>query len=84
LQPTELEFTAWKTPQQNSHAKTSFTVIAAQARLMMVAEQIPDGKRFKLWPEVAVTATFLNNLVPVTIGDVTQLCWKPAKYQLLS
>ncbi len=53
------KFTARKTPQQNSHAKTLFTVIAAQARSrsMMVAVQIPDDKRFKLWPEVAVTAT---------------------------
>jgi hypothetical protein len=64
----ELEFTAWITSQQNSHAETSFTIIAAQARSMMVmvAAQIPDDKRFKLWPEVAVPATFLNNLVPVT------------------
>ncbi len=68
----EPELTARKTPQQNSHAETPFTVIAAQARLMMVAVQIPDDERFKLWSEVALTATFLNNLVPVTIGDVTQ------------
>jgi hypothetical protein len=51
----EPEFTAQKDHQQNSHAKTSFTVIAGQARLMkarlmMVAAQIPDYERFKLWP----------------------------------
>ncbi len=56
------EFTARKTPQQNLHAKTLVTIIAAQARLMMVAAQIPDAERLKLWPEVAVTCTFLNNL----------------------
>jgi hypothetical protein len=56
------EFTARKTPQKNLHAKTLFTVIAAQARSMMVAAQIPDDRRFKLWPsEVAVLSTFLNN-----------------------
>ncbi len=38
----EPEFAGRKAPQQNSHAETSFTVIAAQARSMMVAAQIPD------------------------------------------
>ncbi len=42
------EFTARKTPQQNLHAKTLFTVIASQARSMMVAAQTPDEERFKL------------------------------------
>jgi hypothetical protein len=51
---------------------------------MMVAAQILDDKRFKLWPEVAVTATFLNNLVPVTIKDVIQMQWEHAGYQRLS
>ena len=49
---------------------------------MMVAAQILDDERFELWPEVAVIATFLNNLVPVTIGDVTQTGWEHARYQL--
>jgi hypothetical protein len=80
----EPEFTAWKTPQQNSHAETSFTVIAAQAKSMMVAAQVLNDKRFKLWPDAAVTASFLNNLVPVTIGDVTLTRWEHAKYQLPS
>jgi hypothetical protein len=79
------EFTARKTPQQNLHAKTLFTVIAAQARLMMVVAQIPDDERFKLWSEVVVTAPpFLKNLVPVTIGDVTKTRWEHAGYQLPS
>jgi hypothetical protein len=66
------KFNSRKTPQQNLHTKTLFTVIAAHARSMMVAAQILDDKRFKLWPEVAVKATFLTNLVPMTIRDVTQ------------
>ncbi len=65
-------------------AKTLFTIIVAQARSMMVAAQILDDKRFKLLPEGAVSTTFLNNLVPVTIGDVTQARWKHAGYQLPS
>jgi hypothetical protein len=80
----EPEFFAHKKPQQNLHAKTSFTVIAAQARSMMVAVLILDDKRFKLWPEAVVTAPFFNNLVPVTIRDVTQTYWGHARYQLPS
>jgi hypothetical protein len=37
-----------------------------------------------LWPEVVVTATNLNNLMPVTIGDVTKTCWEHAGYQIFS
>ncbi len=69
-----------ESPQQNSHAETSFTVIAAQARSIMVAAQIPGDKRLKLRQEAVVTATFLNNLVPVTIRDVTQTHWELAGY----
>jgi hypothetical protein len=38
----EPEFAGRKAPQQNSNAKASFAVIAAQARSMMVAAQILD------------------------------------------
>ncbi len=62
------EVTARNTPQQNLKLEMAFTVIPAQARTMLISPQIPDGERFKLWPEVTVTATFLNNLVPVTVN----------------
>jgi hypothetical protein len=77
-----VEYTAQKTPQQNLHAETSFTVIAAQARCMLIAGQIPNTERFKLWPEAVVTATNLNNLMPVTIGDVTKNHWEHAGYKV--
>jgi hypothetical protein len=64
------------------HAETSFTVIAAQARRMLIAGQIPNTKRFELWLEAVVTATNLNNLMPVTIGDVTKTCWEHAGYKV--
>jgi hypothetical protein len=73
-----VEYTAQKTPQQNLHAETSFTVIVAQARSMLIAVQILNTERFKLWPEAVVTATNLNNLMPVTIRDVTKTCWEHA------
>ena len=40
------EFTARQTPQQNAIVETGFTVLAAQARSMMNAAQIPDILRF--------------------------------------
>jgi hypothetical protein len=67
-----VEYTVRKTPQQNSHAETSFTIIASQARCMLIAMQVLNEERFKLWPEAAKTVTHLNNLMPVTIGDVTK------------
>ncbi len=39
------------------------------------------AERFKLWPEAVMTATNLNNLMPVTIRDVTKTCWEHAEYQ---
>ncbi len=62
------EFTAQKIPQQNSIAEMVFTVIAAQVQSMMNAAQLPDELRFKLWAEIVMTATYLNNLVIVTIN----------------
>ncbi len=50
---------------------------------MLIAGQIPNTERFKLWPEAVVTATNLNNLMPVTIGDVTKTRWEHAGYKIL-
>jgi hypothetical protein len=49
---------------------------------MLIAAQIPDGEHFKLWQEAAVTATFLNNLVPVTINEETKTRWEHACHKL--
>ncbi len=57
-------------------ADTAFTAIAVQAQNMMVMAQIPDEERFKLWGEGVVTATCLNNLVPVPVYGVTQTWWE--------
>jgi hypothetical protein len=73
---------ARNTPQQNSKADTAFTVIAAQARSMLISAQIPDGEQFKLWPEVSVTATFLNNLVPVTVNGETKTRWEHTGHKI--
>ncbi len=41
----EVEYTTRKKPQQNLHAETLFTMIAAQARCMMIAGQILDTEQ---------------------------------------
>jgi hypothetical protein len=78
----EVNFTARKTPQQNSKAKMAFTVIAAQARCMLIAVKVPDLQQFKLWPEVIMTSTFLNNLVPVILNEESKARWEHAGHKL--
>ena len=57
----------------HSLAETSFAVIVTHARSMMVAAQIPDDEKFKMWVEATVTATFLKNLTAVTVNGVTKM-----------
>ena len=66
------ENTARKTPQKNSKAETGFTVVAAKARAMLSAAQVPREERHKMWGEVAMTATALDNLVAVTVNGETK------------
>jgi hypothetical protein len=47
----DVNYTAGKMPQQNLHAETSFKIVVAQARCMMIAGQTPNTERFKLWSE---------------------------------
>jgi hypothetical protein len=76
------EFTARKTPQQNLIAEMVFTVIAAHARSMMNTVQLPDKLRFKLWAETVMTATYLNNLVIVTLNREKKTQWEHARFKL--
>ena len=39
---------------------------------------------FKLFPEAAITATYLNNLVPVTLNGDTKSRWEHAGYEIPS
>jgi hypothetical protein len=65
---TSFENTAHKTPQQNLKAEIGFTVIAAKARAMLSAAQVPREDWHKMWGEVAKTATALDNLIAATAG----------------
>ncbi len=69
---TAFENTAQKKPQQNSKAETGFTVIAAKARAMLSAAQVPREEHHNMWGEVAKTATALDNLIAVTVNGETK------------
>jgi hypothetical protein len=55
-----------KTPPQNSYAELAFRVLAAKARAMLSAAQVPKDEHKKMWGETVMTATGLDNLIPVT------------------
>jgi hypothetical protein len=78
----KMELTERNMPQQNLKAETAFMVIAAQAKSMLISAQIPDGERLKLWPEVTVTATFLNNLVLVIVNGETKTRWDHSGHKI--
>jgi hypothetical protein len=45
--------------------RIGFTVLVAKARAMLSAAQAPKEECYKLWGETVVTATALDNLIPV-------------------
>jgi hypothetical protein len=59
-----------------------FTVIAAQAQSMMNAVQLLNKLGFKSWAETVMTATYLNNLVIVTLKREKKSQWKHAGFKL--
>jgi hypothetical protein len=81
---TSFENTTRKTPQQNLKAEAGFTVIAAKARAMLSAAQVPREERHKMWGEVAKTATSLDNLIAVTINGETKTRYEHAGLQIPS
>jgi hypothetical protein len=72
--------TARKTPQHNSYAELAFTVLAAKARAMLSAAQVPKDEHHKLWGETVMTATALDNLIPVTWKEETMTRYEHAGY----
>jgi hypothetical protein len=77
---TILENMARKTPQQNSYAELAFTVLVAKARAMLSAAQVPKDECHKLWGETVMTATVLDNLIPVTWKGETKTRYEHAGY----
>ena len=79
---TSFENTVCKSPQQNSKAETGFTVIAAKARAMLSAVQVPKNKRYKMWGKFGKTATTLDNLITVTVKGVTKTRYEHAELEI--
>jgi hypothetical protein len=49
---------------------------------VLIAAQVPNSQKFKLLPEVIMTATFLNNLVPVILYGESKARWEHAGHKL--
>jgi hypothetical protein len=68
----EVEYTAARTPQQNSLAETGFTVIAAKARVMQNHANLPSSIKYLLFGEAVKTATKLDWMVVTTLDGVSK------------
>jgi hypothetical protein len=79
---TSFKNTAHKTPQQNLKAEAGFAVIAAKARAMLSAEQVPREEHHKMRGEGAKTATALDNLIAVTINGEIKTRYEHAGLQI--
>ena len=64
----DFEYTARKTPQQNSLVETKFPSLAGRARAMCNHANMPRAVRYVVFPEVLVTATLYDWLVVVKVG----------------
>ncbi len=51
------EYTAVRTPQQNSRAETTFPIVAGQSRLMLQHANVPKRMRYPLLVECVFTTT---------------------------
>jgi hypothetical protein len=79
---TFFENMACKTPQQNSYAELAFKVLAAKTRAMLRAAQVPKDEHYKLWGETVMTATALDNLIPMTCREETKTKYEHAGYNI--
>ena len=68
----------------NSYAELAFTVLAAKAkaRATLSAAQVPKDEHHKLWGETVMTATVLDNLIPVTWKGETKTRYEHAGYKI--
>ena len=67
---TKVEYTARGTPQKNSYAELSFTVLSVRGRVAMNLACIPIEKRCYWFPECIVTTAKLHWLGVIEINRV--------------
>jgi hypothetical protein len=70
LQPIDFEFTSRDTSQHNCLAELAFPNLAGKARAMMSAAHCPEDAKGKIALECIRTATMLDGLKVVQLGDV--------------
>jgi hypothetical protein len=73
---------ARKTPQQNLLAKSAFLVLTAKARAILSVAQVLKDECYKLWGESFMTATALDNLIPVTQNGETKTRYEHAGHNI--
>jgi hypothetical protein len=65
----KFEFTARDTPQQNHHAELGFAHLANYGRALMARANVPMNIRYKVFTKAFKTATLLDGLTVITIGN---------------
>jgi hypothetical protein len=65
----KFEFTARDTPQQNHLAELGFTHLANYGRALMARANVPLNIRYKVFTKAFQTATLLDGLTVITIGN---------------
>ena len=78
----DFKYTSRATPQQNSLAETSFTVILNKAQTLMVDANVPYHMKYKIIQEAIKTATKLDGLVIATINGKSQTRYEHFGYKI--
>jgi hypothetical protein len=74
--PVKFEYTAARTPQQNSQVEVGFAVIANRGRSLMAAAHVPEPIRRLIWNEAFQAATLLDGLMVVEVNGVQKTRWE--------
>ena len=72
----QFEYTAARTPQQNSKVEVGFAIIANKGRSLLAAAHIPAAVRRLIWNEAFGLATLLDALVVVTVHGIKKTRWE--------
>jgi hypothetical protein len=70
------EFTTRATPQQNALAELAFATLAKRGRAMMVAANVPESIRYRIYLEAFKTITLLDGLMLIEINGITKTRYK--------
>ena len=66
----KVEFTPQNSPQYNHLAELGFATLYNKGRALMIKANVPAKLRYKFYGEAFTTATLLDGLMVVKVGDV--------------